>query len=90
MTRDLFAPWHIIILAVVLVVLFGARKLPESARAVGRALRIFKAEVKGLHEDDVAAEPVPPPAQLPPVTPVVVSTSSSAQAAATDQQPGPR
>jgi sec-independent protein translocase protein TatA len=43
---------EIILIIVVLVLLFGARKLPDLARGTGRALRIFKAETKGLTEDD--------------------------------------
>jgi len=45
-----------LILAVV-VLLFGAKKLPELARGSGRALRIFKAETKGLIDDDERDEP---------------------------------
>ena len=45
-------PQELIIIAVVLVLLFGAKKLPELARGSGRALRIFKAETKGLMDDD--------------------------------------
>ena len=54
------APEIILILAVV-VLLFGAKKLPELARGSGRALRIFKAETKGLIDDDdeTPAEPQP-------------------------------
>jgi sec-independent protein translocase protein TatA len=48
---DALAPWHIIILLIVIVILFGSRKLPDSARALGQAMRIFKAETKGLHQD---------------------------------------
>ena len=48
---DLGTPELLIILAVV-VLLFGASKLPELARGSGRALRIFKAETKGLTDDD--------------------------------------
>lgn len=44
-------PELLIILAVV-ILLFGASKLPELARGSGRALRIFKAETKGLGDDD--------------------------------------
>src|SRR5512139_2397494 len=47
---------EIVLILVVLVLLFGAKKLPELARGSGRALRIFKAETKGLvddSEDDV-------------------------------------
>jgi sec-independent protein translocase protein TatA len=49
-------PWHIIVLAVVLVLLFGAKRLPDAARSLGRSLRIIKAETRGLAEDDVAAK----------------------------------
>jgi sec-independent protein translocase protein TatA len=45
-------PPEIILIIVVLVLLFGAKKLPELARGSGRALRIFKAETKGLMDDD--------------------------------------
>ncbi len=43
---------EMMIVLVILVLLFGATKLPELARGSGRALRIFKAETKGLLDDD--------------------------------------
>ncbi|MFF4413107.1 Sec-independent protein translocase subunit TatA [Streptosporangium sp. NPDC001559] len=43
---------EILIIALVLVVLFGSRKLPDMARSVGRSLRVFKAETTKPHEDD--------------------------------------
>jgi sec-independent protein translocase protein TatA len=43
---------ELLIILVVLVLLFGANKLPDLARGSGRALRIFKAETKGLLDDD--------------------------------------
>jgi len=43
---------EIILILLVLVLLFGAKKLPDLARGSGRALRIFKAETKGLIDDD--------------------------------------
>lgn len=49
----------LLILAVV-ILLFGAAKLPELARGSGRALRIFKAETKGLVDDDETATPKSP------------------------------
>ena len=45
-------PQEMIIILLVLVLLFGAKKLPELARGSGRALRIFKAETKGMLDDD--------------------------------------
>jgi sec-independent protein translocase protein TatA len=49
-------PWHIIVLAVVLILLFGAKRLPDAARSLGRSLRIIKAETRGLADDDVKAK----------------------------------
>lgn len=45
-------PTEILLILAVVVLLFGAKKLPELARGSGRALRIFKAETKGLRDDD--------------------------------------
>lgn len=53
---------EILIILGILILLFGAKKLPELARGSGRALRIFKAETKGLADDDEqpsAHEPKP-------------------------------
>ena len=43
---------ELLIILAVLILLFGAAKLPELARGSGRALRIFKAETKGLMDED--------------------------------------
>ena len=43
---------ELIIIVLVILLLFGGRKLPEMARGTGRALRIFKSETKGLMHDD--------------------------------------
>ena len=48
----LVKPWHIIVLVVVLILLFGAKRLPDAARSLGRSLRIIKSETKGLIDDD--------------------------------------
>lgn len=66
------AEWLILLLLVVL--LFGARRLPDAARGLGRSLRIFKAETKGLADDDR------PPAvdaaqQSPDVTPTAAESA---------------
>jgi sec-independent protein translocase protein TatA len=45
-------PTEILLIILVVILLFGAKKLPELARGSGRALRIFKAETKGLLDDD--------------------------------------
>jgi sec-independent protein translocase protein TatA len=67
MIGDLFdSPWKIAIIAVLIIVLFGARKLPYAARQLGQSMRILKSEVQGLHGDDPdPSAPVQvPPAQL--------------------------
>lgn len=45
-------PTEILIILGVVLLLFGGKKLPELARGSGKALRIFKTEVKALHDDD--------------------------------------
>ncbi|QYJ05789.1 twin-arginine translocase TatA/TatE family subunit [Nocardioides panacisoli] len=55
--------WELIVIVLVLVLLFGARKLPELARGTGQALRIFKAETKGLTDDDSDKRDELPPSQ---------------------------
>ena len=50
--------WEILVIAALVLLLFGAKRLPDAARGLGRSLRIFKAETKGLTEgaDVVAVE----------------------------------
>jgi sec-independent protein translocase protein TatA len=50
------APWHWVVLVIVVVALFGYKKLPDAARSLGRSLRVFKTEIKGMSEDDKARE----------------------------------
>ena len=67
MIGDLFdSPWKIAIIAVLIIVLFGARKLPEAARSLGKSMRILKTEVQGLHDepDTTTAAVQSAPAQL--------------------------
>lgn len=56
---NLGAP-EIMLILLVVVLLFGAKKLPELARGSGRALRIFKSETKGLMDDDKQDSAEPP------------------------------
>ena len=73
------SPSHWVIIALVVLVLFGYKKLPDMTRSVGRSLRIFKTEIKGMDADDAArnsaetpnATPgvIQPPAVQPPAVP---------------------
>lgn len=44
--------WEMVIILAIVILIFGAAKLPELARGTGQALRIFKAETKGLRDDE--------------------------------------
>ncbi|HUL99327.1 MAG TPA: Sec-independent protein translocase subunit TatA, partial [Mycobacterium sp.] len=44
-------PWHVIILVAVIVVLFGAKKLPDAARSLGKSMRIFKSEMREMQHE---------------------------------------
>lgn len=68
-----FSPWHLLIVAAVFMLLFGANKLPQMARSVGQSMRIFKAETRALSGQKEAE-------QLPP------TTSSSPQAQSSQAQ----
>jgi sec-independent protein translocase protein TatA len=84
---DLFdSPWKIAIIAVLIIVLFGYRKLPEAARSLGKSMRILKTEVQGMHDDNEtqttfstatpAVTPTAAPAQIQPAA----AASADAQA----------
>lgn len=49
-------PSHILILLLVLVLLFGAKRLPDSARSLAKSLRIFKSEMKEINKDEKKAD----------------------------------
>jgi sec-independent protein translocase protein TatA len=55
-------PWHWLILAVVIIVLFGAKRLPDAARSLGKSMRIFKSEIREMQTDgksDAIEQPAP-------------------------------
>ena len=89
-------PWHWAVLIVVVLLLFGAKRLPDLAKSVGQSLKIFKKEIKELQEDDDApvakAAPVAPVVPVAPVTPevtppVVAPGSTTASAASESTAP---
>ena len=87
--------WELILVVIVIMVLFGYKKLPDATRSLGRSMRIFKAETKGLRTDDAAtttdapaalppAQPVQATQPVQPVQPVQAQPVQSAQAAPAD------
>lgn len=75
-------PWEILIIVALILLLFGAKRLPDAARGLGRSLRIFKAETKAMHDDDAPEDaPAAPPAApqaLNPVAPAEQPAETSA------------
>ncbi|MET8685785.1 Sec-independent protein translocase subunit TatA [Streptomyces sp. NPDC004732] len=56
MIRNALQPWHLLILVLAIVVLFGSKKLPDAARSVGKSLRILKSETRALRDEDAKRE----------------------------------
>jgi sec-independent protein translocase protein TatA len=93
---DLFAPGHLIpLLIVVALLFFGWKQLPDMARSVGRSLRIFKTEMKGMGDDDAARDAQkgsstgqnPTPPTVPPHTTPGELPNVTANRPAPDHQP---
>jgi sec-independent protein translocase protein TatA len=76
--------WEWLIIIALILLLFGAKRLPDAARGLGRSLRIFKAETKGLAGDGKGAEAatetaaIDPaaPSTAPPVTPTPATSET--------------
>ena len=73
---DLLQPWHLIVLAVVAFLLFGAKRLPELGKGLGEGLKGFREGLKGISDPPPPAPPAqqqntppPPPASNAPVEP---------------------
>lgn len=87
------SPWHWAIVALVVVILFGSKKLPDAARGLGRSLRIFKSEVEEMHNDNTqngrtSASTPPNAANAPAELPAVDTTASRVPFAAPITRPG--
>ncbi|MFE3187283.1 Sec-independent protein translocase subunit TatA [Streptomyces violascens] len=67
MFRNGLEPWHLLIVATVIILLFGSKKLPDTARALGKSLRILKSETKAMKQEgaDATEATDAPPAPQP-------------------------
>jgi sec-independent protein translocase protein TatA len=83
--------WELVIILGILVLLFGAKRLPDMARSIGQSARVFKGEMKGMKEDgsakDKSADPAPP-AQIPPAAPVTPAPPATPEVRATQGHNG--
>ena len=68
MDAGLLSPWHIAILAVVLLLVFGPKKLPEIGRSLGKGMREFKHSIAHDHEQVDEGQPQERPKALAPTS----------------------
>lgn len=73
---ELLTPWHLALILLGFVLLFGYKRLPDASRSLGRSLRIFKGEMKGMQaDDDVRAKDAP--TSTPPLSGEVLAAAPS-------------
>ncbi|MFD4430306.1 Sec-independent protein translocase subunit TatA [Nocardia sp. NPDC055029] len=80
-----FSWTHLLIIALLFVLLFGAKRLPDAARGLGRSLRIFKSEV-GQMQSESATQANPPAPQAPQQQ--LPASAPQAQTPIVEPQPG--
>lgn len=93
MFRNGLEPWHLIVVAIVVIVLFGSKKLPDAARGLGKSMRILKSEARAMKEESssskqadsttAAATPATPTPAPEAITPSEVRTSQESTPTAT-------
>jgi sec-independent protein translocase protein TatA len=87
------SPWHWAIVIIVLVALFGARRLPDAARSIGRSARILKSELRAPDPESPPPAPAPttpaPPTPAPPTQaePTPAASTPAATAASAEAPP---
>ncbi|MCV7299109.1 Sec-independent protein translocase subunit TatA [Mycobacterium barrassiae] len=74
-------PWHWVIVIAVFVLLFGAKKLPDAARSLGKSMRIFKSEIKEMQSDSKQ--------DAPPATPIASERADTPATPAPEAAPPP-
>ena len=80
------SPWHWAIIAILVVVLFGAKKLPDAARSLGKSMRIFKSEMREMQSEN-KADAIDSPANPAPVQSQRVDPSTVAGQDHTEARP---
>jgi sec-independent protein translocase protein TatA len=74
-------PWHIVLLLLIALLLFGGKRLPEIGKSLGHGMREFKDAVTGTSE-----EPVDPQPELPPAEPTAAATATPTTATPTERE----
>jgi sec-independent protein translocase protein TatA len=78
---EALGPWHLLLILIGFMVLFGYKKLPEATRSLGRSLRIFKSEMRGMAEDGPSTG-APVHSTSPGTTPPLPSSAEALEAQA--------
>ena len=81
--------WELVLVVLVIVLLFGARKLPDAARGLGRSLRIFKAEIKDPNDEEGRDRMIEPGATTSPQQPVITAGQVAPGTPVVPVQPAP-
>ncbi len=87
------SPWHWAILAILVIVLFGAKKLPDAARSLGKSMRIFKSEMREMQTEGKAeasplgSTPAPQAVTHTPVQSQRVEPRATAEQGPTEARP---
>lgn len=79
--------WHLIILLVVILLLFGAAKLPALAKSMGQSARVFKGEMKAMKEEDKAADASTTSSVADSTVPEATTPATPATDSAPDKKP---
>ncbi|MEU6220156.1 Sec-independent protein translocase subunit TatA [Streptomyces sp. NPDC047022] len=61
MFRNGLEPWHLLVLAIVVIVVFGSKGLPDTARALGKSMRILRSEARAMKDEGPPASAAQPP-----------------------------
>ena len=87
--------WHLVIILVVILLLFGATRLPALSKSLGQSMRIFRSETKAMKEENAdpaapPADPAAPAATAAPAAPPAPGTASSEATTAPETKSEPK
>ena len=92
--RNGLQPWHLLVVAVVVILVFGSKRLPDTARSLGKSLRILKSETRAMKDggagaDGPSSSPTPSPATSEPAQRTDPGTLRATQDNPAPHRPGP-
>lgn len=78
MGAGVLQPWHLIVILVIVLIIFGPGKLPDLGQSLGRGIREFKSSVKGEEDAEAAAKPAASTTTEPPKAGASTTTTTEA------------